>query len=90
MVLLKNGYNRWVAHNYICGLSSISTIQIPQTIRQMKSLIYQTLAVFLSYWLAAMILLLGGIYYEEYSEMAHLHRIFEELLGDTIGPLRWD
>jgi hypothetical protein len=56
----------------------------------MKSLAYQVLAVFLSYWLAAMILLLGGIYYEEYSEMAHLHRIFEELLGDTIGPLRWD
>jgi hypothetical protein len=57
----------------------------------MKSLIYQTLAVFLSYWLSAMILLIGGIYYEEYSEMAQMHRIFEELLGsNTIGPLRWD
>jgi|TARA_B110000014_G_C20006014_1_gene521403 hypothetical protein len=57
----------------------------------MKSLAYQVLAVFLSYWLAAMILLLGGIYYEEYSEMARIHRIFQELLGDTtVGPLRWD
>ena len=57
----------------------------------MKSLAYQVLAVILSYWLAAMILLLGGIYYEEYSEMARIHRIFQELLGDTtVGPLRWD
>ena len=57
----------------------------------MKSLAYQVLAVFLSYWLAAIILLLGGIYYEEYSEMARIHRIFQELLGDTtVGPLRWD
>ena len=56
----------------------------------MKSLAYQVLAVFLSYWLAAMILLIGGIYYEEYSEIAQIHRIFDEVLGDTIGPLRWD
>ena len=56
----------------------------------MKSLAYQVLAVFIAYWLSAMILLLGGIYYELYSEMAEIHRIFYELLGDdVIGPLRW-
>ena len=57
----------------------------------MKSLALILLAVFLAYWLSAMILLLGSLYYEEYSEMAQIHRIFEELLGsDTVGPLRWD
>ena len=54
----------------------------------MKSLTYYVLAVILAYWLSAMILLLGSYYYEAYSEMAHIHRIFEALLGsDTVGPL---
>ena len=57
----------------------------------MKSLTYYLLAVILAYWLSAMILLLGSYYYEVYSEMAQIHRIFHELLGDdTVGPLRWD
>ena len=57
----------------------------------MKSLTYYVLAVILAYWLSAMILLLGSLYYDVYSEMAQIHRIFEELLGsDTVGPLTWD
>jgi hypothetical protein len=34
MVLLKNDYNRWVAHRYFCGLLGVPTIQIPQAICQ--------------------------------------------------------